>query len=358
MDFHINKRIVNFFAPCCEVSGHRFPGIFNKAGDFAKILQENGLSDHKFCGIKVLSPDSFEQLVVVNCELTGQKFDLRKNSAFALASNYRAHGKLDQKVVSAKVVSPETYQRLELAKCSKTNAIFYAKDNCYSLFETRLVAILTPKHPDCVFSTPFLSPEGYKIIEKAALEVHHRLEYWVGSVRGDLIGRHKIISTLGKVSTDHNFSEPKQVEATLKLYAAQMGGNALVNFKWEHHRNDYQEKYIAGYGHKGNPYYKTRWHREQWFTGEGTAVLVQSLSDLRTHAGGVSNNLAHDANYFATILGVSPDAPPEKIRQAYQILISKCTPKNEVATKDDEEKVAKFVAVNEAFNYLRVKYEF
>ncbi len=142
------------------------------------------------------------------------------------------------------------------------------------------------------------------------------------------------------------------------MQAAQAGGNALINFEWEIHRNDYPEQYLAGYGAKGNPYYRTRWHNEKWFTGKGTVVLAQDLQEKRPQVSAQPYQQGRGDEHFASVLGVSLDANSEVMRKAYQYLSSKYQPKREIRTKQDEDVLNAFIAINEAFNYFRVKNEF
>lgn len=358
MSSSFTKRISDFFAPTCDVSGKRYVVGRNRASDFLRLLKENGLSDAKYSALKSLSPASFEKLIQVRCDLSGMTFDLRQNHAAALSSNYRQCGNDDQKVMRAKLVSPGAYKKFELARCAKTGEAFFSRENCYDRYQGECLPLLRPRHPDCKLPSRELSPNGFKQIRKSSEEIRSRLENWVGTVRGDWIGRHRIVSTLGNVSTAHEHDSPDDVESDLKLKAAQIGGNAMINFEWTIHRNDYSERYIAGYGPKGNPYYKTRWHHEKWFTGKATSVLAQSLREQRRKSASVPYQQGRGGDHFASILGVAPDASAESIRSAFKQLSSKYRPKGEIRTKDDEEALNRFIAVNEAFNYFRVKNDF
>ena len=69
-------------------------------------------------------------------------------------------------------------------------------------------------------------------------------------------------------------SEPSEVEEIIELRAIQLGGNAYVKFYWEKHTKRHSEEYLAGHSKRGNPYYKTRYSTEKWFTGYATSVVV------------------------------------------------------------------------------------
>jgi len=355
MSSNFINRISKLVAPTCDISGKRYVPGNNKAKDFLHLLKKNGLSDAQYSALKSLSPASFEMLIQVKCDLSGQTFDLRQNQAAALSSNYRQFENDDQKVIRANLVSPSAYKNFELARCAKTGEAFFSRENCYDRFQAECLPLLRPRHPDCTLTSRELSPNGFRKIQQSAEGIRSRLKNWRGTARGDRIANHKIVSTLGNVSTDHKHDSPYNVELDLKLKAAQIGGNAMVNFEWTIHRNDYSERYIAGYGPKGNPFYQTRWHREKWFTGEATSVLTQSLGEPRRNAASVSYQQGRGDDHFASILGVTPAASAESIRIAYKQLSSKYQPKGEIRTKDDEDDLSRFIAVNEAFNYFRVK---
>jgi glutamate-1-semialdehyde aminotransferase len=65
------------------------------------------------------------------------------------------------------------------------------------------------------------------------------------------------------------------VEAWLRLYTTQAGGNAFVKYYWEKQEERHSYRVVAGHGRKGNPYYKTEYSTERWFTGYATAVIVE-----------------------------------------------------------------------------------
>jgi len=87
-------------------------------------------------------------------------------------------------------------------------------------------------------------------------------------------------------------------------------------------------------------------------------VLAQPPGEQRRHAAGFSNQQGRGDEHFAAVLGVSPEAIPDEMRIAHQLLYSMFRPKAEILTKEDEENLSKFVEINEAFNYFRVKNEF
>lgn len=64
------------------------------------------------------------------------------------------------------------------------------------------------------------------------------------------------------------------VEETLKVLAAELGANALVKYYWQSEK----EKYQAGKGPKGNPYYKNR----TIYGGEAIAVVLGKKSYIRS----------------------------------------------------------------------------
>lgn len=83
-----------------------------------------------------------------------------------------------------------------------------------------------------------------------------------------------ITRRLGLIRVVDECRDPAEVAKLLKLEAVIAGGNSYVEFFWDKHIRHHEEEYIAGYGRKGNPYYRTRHWTTQYFTGHAVAVYA------------------------------------------------------------------------------------
>lgn len=89
---------------------------------------------------------------------------------------------------------------------------------------------------------------------------------------GEYIRRHKIIQDFGWVE-GNSFAKRSELEDELKFQAAEKGANGLIKFTLTRG----SEREIAGFGHKGNPYYATVTR----FAAEALAVKAVR-EDLKT----------------------------------------------------------------------------
>lgn len=87
-------------------------------------------------------------------------------------------------------------------------------------------------------------------------------------VRSDFIRDHQILKEIGWVTAEAE--ERSDAERQLKIQCAEKGGNAVTKLHFT--KSPYE--YKAGYGPKGNPYYRTG-YKTNW---EGQAVLIDAPS--------------------------------------------------------------------------------
>ena len=118
---------------------------------------------------------------------------------------------------------------------------------------------------------------------------------------------------------------------------------------------------MAGYGAKGNPYYRTQYWTEVWYTGYATAVWAERPSSAKSDrrrddfefSGGPKSE-----NTYARILGLKGKVTREEIRQRYRELTKQYHP-DLVATLGPELKQTaerKMKEINQAFEFYRKKY--
>ncbi len=87
-------------------------------------------------------------------------------------------------------------------------------------------------------------------------------------VRGDFIRGFNIEKAFPVIKISEATS-PSEYEDMIKMVAVLLGANAIIKSNWFKE----SERYQAGTGPKGNPYYQSR----SWFWGEGTPVVVSRV---------------------------------------------------------------------------------
>ncbi|MEI6514245.1 MAG: hypothetical protein WCO51_13385 [bacterium] len=199
------------------------------------------------------------------------------NRRHDLLKNLDLYDISDQQVLDAKWVCDQCFMKQERAKCGKTGLVFFGKDNRIDAYlKSEMRNNLSPYHPDSNLRGP-LSPEGYLLIEVEHEEVQEQIANWAGGTREETLRGFRIIKQIGVVRSDTECGDPAEVEHYLMWHAAQVGGNAFIKFFWDKRIAHHDERYIAGYGKKGNPYYRTRHYTTQHFTGHAVAVLAEPL---------------------------------------------------------------------------------
>ncbi|GAB4139732.1 LIM domain-containing protein [Thermopirellula anaerolimosa] len=101
-----------------------------------------------------------------------------------------------------------------------------------------------------------------------------RLNNWIPGTKRETLQGCVITRRLGLIRVYDKCEDPAEVANILKFEVALAGGNSYVEFFWDKHIKHHEEEYIAGYGAKGNPYYRTRRWTTQYFTGHAVAVCA------------------------------------------------------------------------------------
>jgi hypothetical protein len=135
--------------------------------------------------------------------------------------------------------------------------------------------LLFPHYKGYVTTLSEVCPECLDECLTACKDIQSRLDHWAGTVKGDYFRDLQIVETYGIVEYKGQACDnPHELEIRLRLYAAQKGGNALVNFFWDKVVKRESNRVEAGRGPQGNPYYRTETRVSSWFTGYATAVSV------------------------------------------------------------------------------------
>lgn len=146
---------------------------------------------------------------------------------------------------------------------------------------------------------------GYILVIISLFIIKFPTEAWIGAIEikerrrrnGLLIDSVELVTRHERVKGFHqkdNFGwvrtsgkeNTERVEDALRLDAAKLGANALIKYEWKRD----SETYTAGYGHKGNPYFKNK----TVYSGEAVAVLVEKPAKP-THSKGTKKSLRKPA---------------------------------------------------------------
>lgn len=295
-----------------------------------------------------------------HCELCGSICKI--NQSERLKVNYTKYLKIDDEVNKAEYICEKCFDSRELTKCAKTGYVFLrSKDQMQKFYNSQIRRNLFPHHPSSQISGS-LSPEGFTIIEQEHQELQSRYANWVGCTKQEFFREHHIKKEIKLIRTKDEHDDPAQAESELKWHCLQIGGNGLIKFFSDKHIEYHEEEYIAGYGHKGNPYYKTRRWTTAYFSAHAVAVIAElKESSSRSQKSERSKNnkfpyLSED-DYWR-ILGLSGDISKEDIKSAYRKAINEYHP-DKVACLGPElrmlaEKKAK--EINEAYQFFKKRY--
>jgi hypothetical protein len=118
----------------------------------------------------------------------------------------------------------------------------------------------------------------YEHLNAAADAISKRFKNWAGGTKHENLKGCRTQKEIGRIEENGHMEDPEAVAHNLKIYAAQIGGNGYVRFFYERHQERNSEQYVAGYGKKGNPYYRTKYWTEVWYTGYATAIWAERQS--------------------------------------------------------------------------------
>jgi hypothetical protein len=157
-----------------------------------------------------------------------------------------------------------------------SDVVFFSKDDVLSGFHSsQAFKDLSPNHP---FSqVKALSADGLIRIKQEHKEYLERTSRWAGCSKQDFLRGFHIIKEI-ELIRESGYGDPAEVEAALKKHCLQKGGNGLIKFFWDKHIRHHKAEYVAGYGKKGNPYYRSRHWTTADFSGHAVAIIAESAS--------------------------------------------------------------------------------
>lgn len=298
------------------------------------------------------------------------------NRSDELKRNYSEHGKHDQGIASAEFVCDTCFQGKELTKCAKTGVVFFRRDDRVGdYFGSQMLQNLSPHHPSSRLRGS-LCEEGLALISREHQELQNRCRNWAGCTKQDYLRGYRIVKELGLIREDGQHDDPAEVEEALKLHCLQIGGSGLVKFFWDKHIRHHEEKYVAGHGKNGNPYYQTRRSTTADFSGHAVAVVAEAASvSAKTrrndNGGGGGGGDGRDPQgprpsgpavgteaFYAQVLGLNGKCTKEEIKSAYRKLIAEYHPDkvSHLGTELRELASTKAKALNGAYEFFSKKY--
>jgi DnaJ-like protein len=307
------------------------------------------------------------KLALKRCSLCSEWFNVFEDCRASLIKNLREHKQETSTFVDKKHVCPNCFAKNSFAHCSRCNMSTLLNQNCSSKYSqsTTLREWLSPCHPesrqDEDYASGVLCLSCYEQLRICANGVAERYKNWVGGTKGEYIRGYRSLKTIGRIEENRHMDDPDAVAKSLKLYAAQKGGNGYVQFFWERQQEHCSNEYVAGYGPKGNPYYKTERWTEVWYTGYATAVWAEKPVQTKTNQANDNDRASgrpKTENEYARILGLKGKITREEIRQRYRDLAKQYHP-DRVADLGPELKETaerKMKEINQAYEFYQRKY--
>lgn len=171
-------------------------------------------------------------------------------------------------------------KRVKCSVCTKPFPIFQDKSNQYWSTLDRLSPYHNYWMKSIIKGSEKPGNKGYVCLECLEVCENHYAQFSallrskIPGTRNDYIKGYNIVKQLGRIEYDGSrYDDPNSLEEQMKIYSAQLGGNSFIKYFWKKEA----EKVLAGYGDKGNPYYKTR----QYFTGSAIAVSVEPAAQKK-----------------------------------------------------------------------------
>jgi hypothetical protein len=215
------------------------------------------------------------------CSLCETDFDVLSDNKKELLENLKQFNILEKypKVLDAQHICPKCFEKLQHTECSRCLKVFQSIDNkaiAYTI-DSEIQKWLYPNSP--FYSTAWnnLCPNCYVICKSACHEIQENIKSWVRGTKYEYIHKFNTVKTLGRIEYKGTLClDPAQLEERLKIYSVQLGGNGFVKLYYEKNEKRHQNRVIAGYSNNNNPYYRTEYTIERWFTGYATAVIVEA----------------------------------------------------------------------------------
>lgn len=241
-------------------------------------LQSLQAWESAFDNYQHLCAKCIDQIFTKECSVCKTPFGVLEDCREKLLANLNIHGQPTETFADKKNICPACYGQKAFIRCVRCKQAFHEKSENLSLRYHQNEAArswLRPCHLDARFDEIGFGREHlcvgcYDELQKNAGAVKYLYDNWAGNTKAEYLKGFDTIKELGRIEENRRMENIDYVADHLKLYAAQIGGNAYTHFFWERH----SEKYVAGHGPKGNPFFET----DVWYTGSAMAVLVEERS--------------------------------------------------------------------------------
>ncbi|MEB2283802.1 MAG: hypothetical protein B6D46_07380 [Polyangiaceae bacterium UTPRO1] len=278
------------FFSTCPVTGdwHFYSDNYVGRLQDLKALGEYRL---EYDGWTFLSPEGWKKLVTKPCDCHGAPMDITRRSYERLLAHYEKFGADPAPFFQHKRICERTYTDLYLKRCDRCSRPYPNAQESTDLythndtirawrrgtdqeFQTVYKHLCSQCHNECLAEAQQWAEEDRLCRERAA----ERLRTFAFVTPTSSFPGYDVVKRFGQVRSDsEDATGTPELEERLRKAAADAGGNALIYFTYK--RNERSERYVAGTGPRGNPYYRTR--RLVWYTGTGEAVLAVSTGDDR-----------------------------------------------------------------------------
>lgn len=230
-----------------------------------------------------------------------------------------------------------------------------------------MFAEMSPYHASSQLEGP-LSPQGLEEISREYAKMLELRANWVDGSKRDFLDGHRILTTLRVIREDRRLSNPMEVEEALKQQAVQIGGNGYIKFFWKKNEERSDVTYVAGHGYHGNPYYKTKTNKIEWYTGYAECVLAEAARGSKRNWNTGGDESKKDSGFrgaasktegdYLRILGVAAPITKEDFLRGYRVAMMQYHPDRVAHLGADLRTLAaaKAQEINEAKAYFEKRY--
>jgi hypothetical protein len=326
----IFSKIHNTVRPTCSHCNERFFSVTNHVKDIEKLKEVNAYKS-KFRKYSKLCGKCWKEIRNTPCTICKNSFDVLLNSQKQIIENLIKYSVEHENFEKAKFVCPKCMDENERDKCSRCGEVYHTKDNKSKAYSSDKQVDLWLKPYSEYYSNEWdcFCKKCYDRCVKACSEVEFRLENWKGQSRSEYIRNEKTVKTLKRVEYNgRQCSDPLQIENLLKKYSVQLGGNGYVKSYWEKHSERHSHSVLAGFSKNNNPYYRTEYTSEIWFTGYATAVIVESFRRKTKEGKTSSTNVINLSDINSVIidgLNICNWGSSDEVKPDLKILLSLCT---------------------------------
>jgi hypothetical protein len=258
----------------------------NYVSDLKKVkpmLEKVNAWDNLYEKYDRLCVECFTQIKQQECSICNESFEVLEDHRENLLANLRSHDQSVEHFYKKKHICPKCCRRNLYSNCVRCEESVLESENQSSSYKENeekkwLIPYSVSKKNNEEYCYSVLCAICYEELENKINGVVERYSNWAGSSKSESIKGFKTVTTFSRIEENGQMSSTEDVANRLKLYSAQVGGNGYVDFYWERHEERYSNEYVAGYGPKGNPYYRTQYFKDVWYTGYATAVYVDRSS--------------------------------------------------------------------------------